>query len=622
MRVALLRSSVVLSLLTASCGSDPNQPGPDTFFPPFGPGATTTTSTGGGGPFGTYDQPVVVPVRATPALSGGTLLLTAQGHKAAVADPERDHVVFVDLDQLLVTSTVALQKGDEPGRLVEGTQGRVHVVLRGAGAVATLDPAAGTEIARQAVCANPRGLAYDAAADTIHVACAGGELVTVRSAGGDPVRQLKLERDLRDVVIDGPRLLVSRFRAAELLVVEPDGRVSQKLVPAGLARDPNIPTNAPPGTPGAAAFSPAVAWRTIPAPGGGAIMTFQEEQTSPVQIEPGGYGGFCGGIVRGGASLLRVDGSGWTATNTGAVLPVDVAASVDGSQITIASAGSVDTAGFRTTPPIANLTTPPPPVETSGSCGPTIIPNVPTPDGQVVAVAFDASRRIIMQTRDPMLIVGDRALVLPGEIIRDTGHELFHMGTQGGLACASCHPEGHDDGHVWTFASIGVRRTQSLAGGTLGTGPFHWSGDMKDLLMLSSEVLSKRMSGPTLKGEHVQALAAWIDKVPGYKPGALSDAAAVDRGRTLFNDASVGCASCHTGAAMTNHALVDVGTGAPFKVPSLLGVAYRAPFMHNGCAATLGDRFGACGGSADKHGHVSTLTDAQRVDLVEYLGSL
>jgi mono/diheme cytochrome c family protein len=196
------------------------------------------------------------------------------------------------------------------------------------------------------------------------------------------------------------------------------------------------------------------------------------------------------------------------------------------------------------------------------------------------------------------------------------------MATQGGIACASCHPEGHDDGHVWTFASFGARRTQSLAGGTLGTGPFHWTGDMKDLSMLSTEVLANRMSGPSLKSEHVEALGGWIDKVPGYRPGTLADAAAVERGRALFNDATVGCASCHAGAAMTNHALFDVGTGAKFKVPSLLGVGYRAPFMHNGCAATLAARFGPCGGAADKHGRVSALTDVQRADLLEYLGSL
>jgi cytochrome c peroxidase len=71
---------------------------------------------------------------------------------------------------------------------------------------------------------------------------------------------------------------------------------------------------------------------------------------------------------------------------------------------------------------------------------------------------------------------------------------------------------------------------------------------------------------------------------------------------------------------MTNHAIVDVGTGAPFKVPSLLGVGFRPPYMHDGCAATLVDRFGTCGG--DKHGQTSMLTDSQRADLAIFLATL
>ena len=49
--------------------------------------------------------------------------------------------------------------------------------------------------------------------------------------------------------------------------------------------------------------------------------------------------------------------------------------------------------------------------------------------------------------------------------------------------------------------------------------------------------------------------------------------------------------SCHVGPLMTTKQIVDVGTGGAFKVPSLLGVGARAPFMHDGCATTLMDRF-------------------------------
>jgi hypothetical protein len=69
---------------------------------------------------------------------------------------------------------------------------------------------------------------------------------------------------------------------------------------------------------------------------------------------------------------------------------------------------------------------------------------------------------------------------------------------------------------------------------------------------------------------------------------------------------------------MTNNASMDVGTGGPFQVPSLLGVGWRAPFLHDGRAATLRDRFGPSGGG-NRHGVTSRLTPSQIDDLIAYL---
>jgi mono/diheme cytochrome c family protein len=216
---------------------------------------------------------------------------------------------------------------------------------------------------------------------------------------------------------------------------------------------------------------------------------------------------------------------------------------------------------------------------------------------------------------------GDQIVALPGRARKHTGHELFHLGTMGGLACASCHPEGHEDGQVWTFANLGPRRTQAINGGIRGTEPFHWSGDMSDFSTLAHDVFNSRMTGPAVTNEHVESLIRWIDKIPRMEAPAAEDGAAVERGRALFNDGNIGCASCHAGEKMTNNATVNVGTGAPFQVPSLLGLAWRAPYMHNGCAATLAGRFEACGGG-DLHGQTSTLTAEQRADLAAYLDTL
>jgi mono/diheme cytochrome c family protein len=129
------------------------------------------------------------------------------------------------------------------------------------------------------------------------------------------------------------------------------------------------------------------------------------------------------------------------------------------------------------------------------------------------------------------------------------------------------------------------------------------------------------MGGFELSGVQVQRLIGWLDTQPAPRRSVGLDLAASERGRELFESREVGCAECHSGALMTNNETVDVGTGEMLQVPSLSGVSLEGPYMHDGCAATLADRFGPCGGG-DRHGKTSQLTDAERSDLVEYLRTL
>jgi mono/diheme cytochrome c family protein len=177
-----------------------------------------------------------------------------------------------------------------------------------------------------------------------------------------------------------------------------------------------------------------------------------------------------------------------------------------------------------------------------------------------------------------------------------------------------------EDGRVWEFADLGQRRTQNLGGGIMETAPFHWGGDLADFPSLVHEVFESRMGSARPNHLQLAAFANWIERVPAVIP-ALSDGSAAERGRALFESAQTSCSSCHTGARLTNNQTVDVGTGGFFQVPSLVGVGSRAPFMHSGCAPTLRDRFGACGGG-DMHGATSALSTGQIDDLVAYLESL
>jgi cytochrome c peroxidase len=129
-----------------------------------------------------------------------------------------------------------------------------------------------------------------------------------------------------------------------------------------------------------------------------------------------------------------------------------------------------------------------------------------------------------------------------------------------------------------------------------------------------------RMGGFEVEDHQVRALASWIDRQPAATLAHVGGAAAL-RGRALFESAQTSCSSCHAGAALTSNTTVDVGTGGLFQVPSLRGLALRAPYMHDGCAATLRDRFDtSCGG--ERHGNIAGLSEGEIDDLVAYLETL
>src|SRR5207248_7114288 len=67
--------------------------------------------------------------------------------------------------------------------------------------------------------------------DLVHVACAGGELVTLPAGGGAATRVVMLERDLHDVVVWNGQIVVSKLRSAELLALDGSGAIAQRATP-------------------------------------------------------------------------------------------------------------------------------------------------------------------------------------------------------------------------------------------------------------------------------------------------------------------------------------------------------------------------------------------------------
>jgi cytochrome c peroxidase len=117
------------------------------------------------------------------------------------------------------------------------------------------------------------------------------------------------------------------------------------------------------------------------------------------------------------------------------------------------------------------------------------------------------------------------------------------------------------------------------------------------------------------------ALLHWLDSVPELPALADARSAAAVRGRALF-EGKAQCTACHEGTHLTNNKTVDVGTGGPLQVPSLRGVGWRAPFLHDGRAATLKDRFDGLMGGGDQHGKTSQLAPGDITDLTAYLDTL
>ena len=68
----------------------------------------------------------------------------------------------------------------------------MHVVLRGGGALASIDPAAGAVLVRRDVCGAPRGVAYDTSHDFVVVACTDHVQVLDAAHDGAALGQLQV----------------------------------------------------------------------------------------------------------------------------------------------------------------------------------------------------------------------------------------------------------------------------------------------------------------------------------------------------------------------------------------------------------------------------------------------
>lgn len=228
------------------------------------------------------------------------------------------------------------------------------------------------------------------------------------------------------------------------------------------------------------------------------------------------------------------------------------------------------------------------------------------------------------------------------------------------IACSSCHPDGHSDYRVWKNPE-GLRRTPPLLG-LAHTHPLHWSADRDESQDFEYTIRGRLMQGAGLLGERIRSKRGFeaveleektggrskdLDALAIYTnsftftlsphiaaPGKLT--AAAERGKKVFFDDKVGCATCHSGPYYSDSTLTkpfklhDVGTGTDdplekmgprYDTPTLLGVYRAGPYLHHGTAKTLLDVLTTCN-KGDKHGKTSHLKKDELEDLVAFLKAL
>lgn len=180
----------------------------------------------------------------------------------------------------------------------------------------------------------------------------------------------------------------------------------------------------------------------------------------------------------------------------------------------------------------------------------------------------------------------------------DRGRRIFYSSHDARLAqaraCANCHPEGRDDGLVWSSPD-GKRQTMMLAGRIEGTGPYGWFGEHKDVREHVKNTLA-RLGGTGLdnpaSADDFDALLAYVSFLPAPPTTKPTDMELVKRGKELYG--SYGCENCHKGGG-TDKVPHDVGSGVQgerspfFDTPSLVGIRGSSPYFHDGRYSTLGE---------------------------------
>lgn len=583
------------------------------------------------------------------------LALSPDGRTLFVACEGTDSLALVDVASGRVRAEARFAPGSLPQGVAAAPAGRsVFVTLRGRDRVAAVD-AASLEVRESGVVGRgPSGIALDASRGRLLVANGESDDVAILDAATlEPVRRLSAGREPWRIAVspDGRFAhVVNRLSALHAAGDLPVSEVTVVDLEQGRVRS-RVPLPS-------SHLAEGVAF--LPAGDRSLVSLVRVRNRLPITQVARGW------VMSGALALVPADGEG-----AAALLPTDdmdrfhadpagVAVAPDGSRAFLAAAAS-DALSVIDLPALLAAERAPPPadggekVDRMDLAADYVAARVPLgANPREVLLSADGRRLFVSERWDGRVAVLDPAggAVLhrvdlgrpaggPSEVRR--GDRLFHSAAitfQGGFACRSCHPDGHQDGLVYDFEIDGMGRNivdnRSLLG-VHGTNPFKWTGRNPGLADQCGPRFAKVLTrADPFPARDLADLVAYIDSRPPRRGnGALT--ASVERGRAIFfrtrtNDGREipegnRCSTCHPPPLYTHRRSADVGTRSPldtsgeFDTPHLLGVVGSAPFLHDGKAPTL-EEIWTLHNPRDTHGVSNDMSKQQLNDLVEFLKTL
>ena len=129
-------------------------------------------------------------------------------------------------------------------------------------------------------------------------------------------------------------------------------------------------------------------------------------------------------------------------------------------------------------------------------------------------------------------------------------------------ACASCHPDGSNDGSSWVTME-GPRRTLSLRGGVADRGWLHSSATHTNIREFAATIVPERLGGK-LSDSDLDAMVQYLNNHVPKLQSPRVDPVLAQKGQELFQ---ANCVGCHSGTAYTSGVkadgtprLYDIGT--------------------------------------------------------------